>query len=134
MKKKLGNITFYGVIVILCFYILCQVGLIPLKFVVILSGSMSPTINPGDVAIIHITDNPDLSPGKDIILFQDGKTGVVHRVYDIKDHLIITKGDANNSPDLVMVSVVKGIYLGRIPWIGHPIIFLQNILHSIFRS
>lgn len=62
----------------------------------VVSGSMEPTINIKDLIIVKITD--DIKVG-DIITYTDGKDFITHRVIDINEDTIHTKGDANNSED-----------------------------------
>lgn len=69
------------------------------------TGSMSPAIKPGDLAIVHQTAPKDIQVG-DAITFQapvNGNPMVTHRVVSIDKGpagpLFHTKGDANESPD-----------------------------------
>ncbi|ASJ10392.1 signal peptidase I [Thermococcus sp. P6] len=61
------------------------------------SGSMSPTINRGDVFFINpFAGNPVVG---DIIVFQTGSVWTVHRVYAETEGGYITKGDNNIATD-----------------------------------
>ena len=69
------------------------------------TGSMSPAIRPGDLAIVHQTAPGDIRVG-DAITFAapvNGSPMVTHRVVSIENGpagpLFHTKGDANQSPD-----------------------------------
>lgn len=62
----------------------------------VISGSMEPTISVKDFIIVKITDNIKVG---DIITYTDGKDFITHRVIDINEDTIHTKGDANNSED-----------------------------------
>lgn len=69
------------------------------------TGSMSPAIKPGDLAIVHQTAPRDIRVG-DAITFAapvNGSPMVTHRVVSIQNGpagpLFHTKGDANQSPD-----------------------------------
>jgi len=70
----------------------------------ILTGSMQPTANPGDVFLTQLYRAVDLQPG-DVITISNQTTGIYysHRIVDVRDFngaiRIITKGDANNSVD-----------------------------------
>ena len=71
------------------------------------SSSMSPKINRGDAVILQkISDKTDLKKG-DIIAFQRDKKIIVHRIHDVSEsrgnEVFITKGDANNSVDNMVV-------------------------------
>lgn len=82
------------------------------------SGSMRPVFNPGDIVITHPFGN--LKAGE-IITYEQNKAMVTHRVIEINNGLIYTKGDANEDPDPhpVTIEQVKGVYLFRIPYLGY---------------
>lgn len=65
-------------------------------FFQVATGSMSPTIEIGDVVMVKITDNVEKN---DIIVYEDEKNYITHRLIDIKDDSLITSGDANNTDD-----------------------------------
>ena len=68
----------------------------------ILSGSMEPEINTGDLAIVKSVDAEDVKVG-DIITFKyEGKV-VTHRVVEKNEEGFITKGDNNNTNDTEIV-------------------------------
>lgn len=99
------------------------IGGVPLT---VLSGSMVPTFNPGDLVITKPVDAKDLKRG-DIITFQpksDDPTLITHRVVSIGTTLagkevLVTKGDANNAQDpSIAPEQVKGQYVYRIPYLG----------------
>jgi signal peptidase I len=75
------------------------------RFTVIDTGSMRPTLNPGDVAILTPERSAALKPGQIVAFHPPGepRLTVVHRVFSIKrihDGVVIqTKGDANNATD-----------------------------------
>ena len=68
----------------------------------ILSGSMEPTLDTGDLAICKEQDEYQVG---DAVLFEDGNYLVLHRIVDVtEDGLFVTKGDANNVNDENLVS------------------------------
>ena len=90
----------------------------------VLSGSMETEIRKGDLIITKIVD-PTTLKKEDVIAFRDASgTVTTHRIIDlvIEDGktYFITKGDNNSSQDrnLVELSDIEGIYVGRIPGIG----------------
>lgn len=92
---------------------------------IVLSGSMETDIHKGDLIITKIVKDPSKLVIDDIIAFRDAENTVTtHRIIDIveKDgeNFFITKGDNNTSQDLNLVALtdVEGIYIGRIPGIG----------------
>jgi signal peptidase len=75
------------------------------RFTVIDTGSMRPTINPGDVAVLTSERPADLRVGQ-IVAFHpphDPHLTVIHRVFALRHTregvVIRTKGDANNATD-----------------------------------
>ncbi len=102
---------------------------------VVLTDSMYPEIESGDMIICQITDAEDIRV-KDIIAFFDpagnGTSVVTHRVEEIteKDGVIYfsTKGDANNTADDMPVPADKlvGKYHSRIGGVGHVVMFMQT--------
>lgn len=110
-------------------------GFLPIRSVAILTGSMRPVINPGDMVIIAESKIEDVKRG-DIIEFKSGNYKIIHRVISIyyKNGQIslITKGDANKKPDKMVVT--KNEFSGkvkyRIPYIGYPAYWLRNIVNN----
>ena len=115
-------------------------------FVVILSGSMTPALNPGDV-VIDKTLTPrqaaHLQRGQ-VITFEAGPASaptsvlITHRIYQVHQienpttHQLTpayeTKGDANGAPDgnLLQPTEILGQYQFRIPYAGYAL----NVLHN----
>lgn len=65
-------------------------------FFEVATGSMSPTINVGDVIIVKLTDDVKTD---DIIVCKDNNSFVTHRLISIQGDKFIAKGDANNTED-----------------------------------
>lgn len=63
---------------------------------VVLTGSMSGTIEPDDLIITH--KQSDYIVG-DIVMYQTGGTPVTHRIISESENGYRTKGDANNTDD-----------------------------------
>lgn len=95
------------------------------------SGSMSPAIRTGDVALIAPTDGVDLAPGT-VITYRDHALGgrvVTHRIFDVTpDGSYVTKGDANATPDSDLVVPADVIGTGRllVPYAGLPAHWLHQ--------
>ncbi len=96
--------------------------------VVVISGSMAPKIQKGDLLFLQGKDPEDIIEG-DVIVFDADWSGapdepIVHRVVDIRkvggDWEFRTKGDANRykDEDWVDEDDILGVVCGRIPWIG----------------
>ena len=82
----------------------------------VLSGSMEPTFSKGTLLIVKETD--DINTG-DIIVYQSGSELIVHRIININQNQITTKGDANNAADPVFDKTqIKGVVINWIPYLG----------------
>lgn len=107
---------------------------------VVVSGSMVPTLNVGDLIIIKGTPAEQISLGTIIVFHSpaDYDTLIVHRVIDkmeYKDDLVFkTKGDFNYYEDnwLVPSTYIIGSYIGRIPYVGIVIMKLKEPLGMSF--
>jgi signal peptidase len=107
-------------------------GYLPL---IVLSDSMNPEIESGDLIICRTVEADEVQTG-DVIAFidpaGDGTSVVSHRVtsvtYDDGELSFRTQGDANNSEDEMSVPAenVLGIYKRDIPGVGNIAMFLQT--------
>ncbi len=106
---------------------------------VIVSGSMLPVIQVGDVIIVQKAPAAEVRTG-DIIQFKTESIRVAHRVIDIKEEnkqrVLITKGDNNQSADTdpVLPEQVVGRVIGIIPKIGWPSMVIHSPDLSVFKS
>lgn len=96
---------------------------------VVLSGSMSPALEVNDLIIVRKMPRYEVG---DIIVFQSGRTMVVHRIVEQEGDWITTRGDANNvSDDPIEISAVKGKVTMRIPFLGAVANLLRRPLAGI---
>ena len=73
----------------------------PVRFLVIKSASMSPTLNVNDIVIIVKSNSYEIG---DIISYQnDSNELITHRLIEKENGDFITKGDYNNSSDEKLV-------------------------------
>lgn len=106
-------------------------GILGYKPLIVLSGSMQPTFNYGDLIVVKDVDYDTLKVG-DIVSFKNGKKSTTtHRiagVSSISDKCFETKGDANNVKDLGIVCKkdIQGKYLYKIIGLGSVILFIQS--------
>ncbi|SDM36607.1 signal peptidase I [Halogranum gelatinilyticum] len=97
---------------------------------VVLTGSMTPAIAPGDVVIVDSVDPATIAVG-DVVTFERAANNppVTHRVIEVvqteNGPAYVTKGDANEDPDtsLVYPNQLVGRVLVTFPYIGHVIEF-----------
>ena len=101
------------------------------KAFVIVSGSMIPTINVGDIVIVNDTNNVKIG---DVIAFRRESSVIVHRIVkemNINGELMYqTKGDNNNIEDkeLVKINTIEGVFWSKIPVVGKLLMWLYNNL------
>lgn len=135
--KLVKDIISYIVIGIVAIFmvisILSNVGLFGYKFYNVLTGSMSPTINPGSLTIVKKMDSNEIKEG-DIITFKGSSTSnlTTHRVVEVIDKnnniKFQTKGDANDVLDPMLVD--EGLLVGKvildIPYMGKVMSFINQ--------
>ena len=94
---------------------------------IVLSGSMEPSIKIGDIVVVKRANT--LPRVGDIIAYKSSGLVVLHRVINVSNDKIITKGDANNAPDnpITRNQVIGQLYL-HIPYIGLPLIITAKLL------
>jgi signal peptidase len=111
---------------------------------VVRSGSMSPSIQSGDIVVVESVSSDDIERG-DVITFQrdsrsttgDRTKRITHRVVainDSKDGLrFYTKGDANEERDLqpVAASQIVGKVWFSVPLVGWGVAFANTNLGRI---
>ncbi|EHA1006054.1 TPA: signal peptidase I [Clostridium perfringens] len=127
--KVLKNTIFCIVVSILIIFMSISfannLGVSKYKLYDVLTGSMSPTIKPGDFIVVKEIDANKVENG-DIITFKsnNSKNLTTHRVVDvINDDGNIsfqTKGDANDvlDPMLIDSNLLVGKVIFNIPYIG----------------
>lgn len=149
-KKQMGskiigtilNILIFFVMIIMMFgiYYIVQIkvqkkeyaNMFGYTFFEVATGSMSPTIEVGDIVIVKFTKDVNES---DIIVYKDGKDFITHRLIKIKNNELITKGDANNSEDKsITMEQVLGEVIYTVPKVGiwRKIILTPQILRLDF--
>lgn len=108
-------------------------GTLPL---IVLTDSMYPVIESGDLIICHTTEAEEIKVG-DVIAFFDpagnGSTIVTHRVIEVTELdgelAWRTKGDNNNTEDRLLVTAAKlvAVYEGtRLGGFGNVALFMQT--------
>ena len=102
-----------------------------IKTYTIISGSMEPELEIGDIVIIKETEESNLQVG-DIISFRQGQSVVTHRIIEINQtnegNKFITQGDSNNVKDSeeVIFNMIEGKQIGKIPFIGKISLMLDG--------
>lgn len=139
-RKKILRILVYALMIpiliynlVIVFQVFSNSNEVPTFFgyksFVIVSGSMLPELQIGDIVVIKPVEQGTLKEG-DIVSFREGNSIVTHRI----DHVIdsgkrfITKGDANSSEDINPVTYdnIEGKYEFKIANLGNFVLFMQN--------
>ena len=102
-----------------------------IKTYVVISGSMEPEIQIGDIVVAKNAKNENLNVG-DIICFRQGQSVVTHRISQKNeegdDINYKTKGDNNNAEDTGTITKreIEGKVIKIIPKLGKVSLMLQN--------
>lgn len=101
------------------------------EFAVVLSGSMAPTIERGDLVILREINPSDLTVNE-IIQYRRGNLNILHRIKQIKPKGFRTKGDANKGADPVLVkpSQVSQLAVGSLKGYGMPLLLLKSLIDT----
>lgn len=99
------------------------------RAVVIESGSMAPAVDVGDVVLVADAAHRRIRPGA-VVTFRDAdRRGLVtHRVVAHDGPRLVTRGDANPTPDVVPVAPgrVVGVAVLRVPYVGRPALWISQ--------
>lgn len=113
--KTLGQVVLFAILI---FFILLNIlsmnnkSLFGFRIYRVISGSMQPALQIGDVIIIKEANK---YAEKDIITYDNGLTTITHRIKSINGDEIITEGDANDAPDKpITKDRILGKYFFRI--------------------
>lgn len=128
MKNILLVILFIGLIILSIFgvpHILRLTLGTEQPIMTVISGSMWPKLSRGDIVFVKETTRDEIEIGS-VIVFQHENGLAVHRVVNMTESTITTKGDANSTTDepILYSDVVGripaiGNMLIKIPWVGH---------------
>jgi signal peptidase I len=94
---------------------------------VVMSGSMSPALAAGDLAVVRPVEETDLQVGQVLLVDDPDRPGSarLHRLAAVESGGLRLKGDANATPDtsLVAPAAVHGVARVRIPFVGLPVLW-----------
>ena len=94
---------------------------------VVVSGSMAPTVQPGDVTLARPVEAASLVPGQVLLVDDPDVPGGLrlHRLVAVTDAGLRLKGDANPTADssLVAPAAVHGVGALRLPDLGLPVVW-----------
>lgn len=97
LLKHISILLLIITVLISCFVIVINKDKIPVRYLVIKSGSMQPILNIGDIIIIKKQNDYEIG---DIITYNfNDEYFVTHRIIEKIDKDFITKGDNNTCED-----------------------------------
>lgn len=118
-------LTIVTIIIVIGIYYIYQIKIIKsdyanlfgYTFFEVATGSMSPTIEIGDVVIVKLTKEVEEN---DIIVYKENKSIITHRLIEKDEQQLITRGDANNSEDKpITENMVLGEVIKIVPHLGN---------------
>lgn len=134
--KVLKIIGQFILCLILIFFILLNIfsmnnkSLFGFRIYRVISGSMQPALQIGDVIIVKKSTN---YAERDIITYSNGLTTITHRIIAINNDEVITKGDANEVDDKpINKEQIVGKFFFRISNFSlFSIILSKNVIYLI---
>ena len=134
--KVLKIIGQFILCLILIFFILLNIfsmnnkSLFGFRIYRVISGSMQPALQIGDVIIVKKSNNYS---ERDIITYSKGLTTITHRIIAINNDEVITKGDANEVDDKpINKEQIVGKFFFRISNFSlFSIILSKNVIYLI---
>ena len=135
-EKPIRLIIFISPLILFALFV---AGIFKYKPTAIVSNSMYPIYQRGDVVIIEKVNTKNIKKLKkyDIIEYKLDNIIVAHRIIYIEKHndgtvLYITKGDNNNIVDKEKVTQkqVNGIVKFKVPKVGYPSVWLNDFFNK----
>ncbi|PJA21357.1 signal peptidase I [Candidatus Beckwithbacteria bacterium CG_4_10_14_0_2_um_filter_47_25] len=95
------------------------------KLFTVQSGSMQPAISVGSLVLVKPAGEYAVD---EVITFKTGPAPTTHRINRIEAGVIITKGDANDTPDSepVRPENIIGKVVLSLPYAGYPVTFAKS--------
>ena len=129
MKNLLKNIIIKLLYILISIYLIIFIPSIwGEKPLVVLSGSMEPTLKVGGILYYKEENINDFKEG-DVLVYQLNDHIISHRIVKVLDDSFITKGDNNKSIDTYEVLGYRILGKGTnwsIPYIGYYADFIYN--------
>ncbi|MBQ7140905.1 MAG: signal peptidase I [Bacilli bacterium] len=137
MLVKIKDFIFRIIYILLIIYLLIFIpSLWGYKPLVVISGSMEPTLKVGGILYYEKIDIDEFNEG-DILVYQTKDHIISHRIVDIIEDDFITKGDKNNSVDNNLVNINQILGKGTnwsIPLIGYYADYIYGHKYILYIS
>ncbi|MDH5437281.1 MAG: signal peptidase I [Candidatus Bathyarchaeota archaeon] len=137
-KTRKPSIRGWTIVSILCVLMVWgSTGLLGFYITIPLSGSMRPTVDTGDIALVISTDPSSIQVGDIIQYWQDGEM-TLHRIVEIQHEggisSFVTKGDDNLQPDTdpILAAQIRGKLVFIIPKLGWIPIYFRTTIANIW--
>ncbi len=133
IKNFILRILYFLIIIYLLIFVPSIWGYKPL---VVMSGSMEPTLQVGGILYYHELNLEDFENG-DILVYSTKEHIISHRLVDKTGDGFITKGDNNNTVDSSLVNDNQVLGKGTnwsIPFIGYYADYIYNHKYILFIS
>jgi signal peptidase len=136
LRSRKSQTSIKGWLAISIFMVLIvwtSTGLLGFYPTIVASGSMRPTLDVGDIAVVIPADPSKIQLG-DVIQYSQKGEMTLHRVFDIQQtegsRLFITKGDANPIPDSdpILPAQIRGKLILTIPKLGWISIYIKTAI------
>lgn len=94
---------------------------------VVSSWSMEPTLHVGDIVVVAGSSTYNIG---EVVVYDNGRTLIVHRIVERSGTKFTTKGDANSFPDSYRPTLkdIKGKVVLVIPYLGAIKLFVERII------
>ncbi|MGL4570493.1 MAG: signal peptidase I [Clostridium sp.] len=140
MLVRKFNISKIITFIVVCIFVIISINflctksetifkLVGYRSYIVLSGSMKPEFNPGDMVVVKHKDKTDIEVN-DVVTFRDYDGNIItHRIIEkLSGNEYITKGDNNNVTDEEVVNEenIIGEVKFNIPKIGYILSLLAN--------
>lgn len=137
MVSKIKDFIFKIIYLLIIVYLITFIpSLWGYKPLVVISGSMEPTLKVGSILYYHKNDIESFHQN-DILVYTTKKHIVSHRIVDISKDWFITKGDANQSVDSSKVYHKQILGKGTnwcIPFLGYYTDYIYHHKYLLYIS
>lgn len=134
--RKIWDVT-TTIIAVIALGLFIAIAVIPLLFGgsyrIVATGSMEPSISPGDIVVMKAPSLEEIEVGKVVTFlpYSNNETTITHRVIETNEEegTYITRGDANGADDKpIKYEQIRGVVMYTVPYVGLLVSPLRNLL------